>query len=203
MKFLSFRNLLFISVFTSMTALCVILENLAVIKYILIGLFFILVVKNFNYNKFKTNIITNANLFLVIAIYLGIAMMSTRPSLNMAFDFTSNQSNTLSGQTTSILNQIKSKNEIINIRSYFTDHKKEKKFRSLINLMRLENSDLRVTYLDPIDNSLEARKDLITKANAVVVQISDRTKKVDNPNEKTISEALLSLLNWKKKKIFF
>ena len=50
--------------------------------------------------------------------------------------------------------------------------------------------NIRVKNYDPLEDSLKAKKDLITKADTFVMEINGNVKKLDKINEKAIAEGI-------------
>ena len=106
-------------------------------------------------------------------------------------------------QTVSILEGLKDQDTKIEFRTYFTDKVRQGKFKHIMALFQNVYGNIRVKNYDPLEDSLKAKKDLITKADTFVMEINGNVKKLDKIHEKAIAEGILSLLNWKKKKVYF
>ncbi len=181
----------------------IVIEDYSLIFYAFSPLVLAVLARNFDLDKFRKNIISKVNTTVSVMLILAVAILTTKASVNGIYDFSSDSSNTLSSQTVSIVEGLKNQDSKVEFRTYFTDKARQTKFRNLIALFQAVYGNIRVKNFDPVEDSLKAKKDLITKADTFVIEINGKVKKVDRVSEKIIAESLLSLVNWKKKKVYF
>ena len=115
-------------------------------------------------------------IFLVTVIFVGMIFVSTKPYANKVFDITSNKQNTLSDQTKSILSLVNKKHFKVNFRAYYTNEKKINKVSALLNLYDLELITSKVRIIDPIEDPIQTKKDMVTKNETLVME----SKKLPN-----------------------
>ncbi len=108
-------------------------------------------------------------------------------------DFTRNQQNTLSEQTRRILKRVSSKLTI----KIFSHKESAASFKSLLELYRIENSNINYSWVD-----VEARPDLVsqhqvTKVPTITLEYHGKKQKIIGRDELEVTNGILKLLQTK------
>lgn len=140
---------------------------------------------------------------LGVAVIVGIAVITARPRFNKSIDLTRDRLNTLSDQSTKIIDSLKEAGEPVKITAFIMDEKVLAELRDLVNLYQARGANFEVEYVDPQVNPTRAMAEKVTEGNTVIVKRGAQEKRLSTFNEEKLTNALVNVLKNKSKKIYF
>jgi ABC-type uncharacterized transport system involved in gliding motility auxiliary subunit len=143
------------------------------------------------------------NVILGLAVIVGIAFLANKPRFNKSFDATKAGVNTLSDQTIKILKKISDEKKNVSITAFVQQDSVETSFRELLALYQAHANDLTIEFVDPRDNPTRAMSEKVTTANTAIIKSGNLENRITTFNEEKLTNALVSVLKEKSKKVYF
>lgn len=144
--------------------------------------------KIFKFLKRYLLILTSSFLF-----FLSFSSISNKISYNKSFDLSFSKKFSLSLETKKLLDDLNHSGSFIYLRSYFRSSEDRMAFKSKIDPFLSSYSFIKLSFLDPDQDILEAKSDEINTDSVVVVQIKDKKLKINHFNEASFYLALQRL----------
>ena len=185
------------------SSLSIYLENYELAVYGLLPILLMFFVKFKTLTVNKSEIFSTISFVLVHLVFIGLFVLSTKQALRFNIDITKNAENTVSDQALSIIQYINSKNLKVNFKIYASNYEKRNELSSFVTLYTTHIKKTDVFSTSPLESPIEAKKDQITRDETLVIEIGSNSKKLEHVSEKSITKALIALVNWKKKSIAF
>lgn len=157
--------------------------------------------KMFHRRGTRYGIGSGISVVLAILVIIGVAMLSSRPRFNKSYDVTKGKINTLSDQTFKILDKISNDKMDIKVTGFFQDDSR-RNFEDLFSLYQKRAPNLNLKIVDGRTDPAEAIAQKVT-TNTVIFRYGERESRVTVFTEEKLTNALVSLLKVKAKKIYF
>ena len=138
-----------------------------------------------------------------VAVIVGLCVLTSRPRFNKTFDLTRDGLNTLSTQSTKMIENLNSKKLQPEIEAFFTEENIEQQFRDLVALYNAAGGNLEVKYIDPQQNPTVAMAKNITSGNTVIIKLNSQEKRITTFTEEKLTNAFAHVLKESAKKVYF
>ena len=140
------------------------------------------------------------NLIHVFLIFCVLALVNYLAYKNpMQWDITRKQTNRLNPQSVQVLKKV---DQSLLFKVY-SPRENAHSILPLLELYRLENSQIKIELIDPEINPLRVKEDEITRYGQVKIEFKDRSEKFSEYTEKAVTNALLKVLRNQKSVIYF
>jgi ABC-type uncharacterized transport system involved in gliding motility auxiliary subunit len=134
---------------------------------------------------------------------VGAGMLSNRPRFNRSFDATKGGHNTLSDQSVKVIENIRAKGQDVSVTAYLQDEAVKDEFRSLAALYLSLDAGLKIEYVDPQADPTRVLGEKVTAGNTVIFKLGNQESRITTFNEEKMTNALVSVLKEKTKKVYF
>jgi ABC-type uncharacterized transport system involved in gliding motility auxiliary subunit len=146
---------------------------------------------------------SGAVVIMAIAVIIGAGMLSNRPRFNKSIDLTKGGQNTLSDQSTKVIEKIKEKGEDVKVTAFFQDDAVKEEFKSLAALYLTLDAKLKIEYVDSQSDPTRVMGEKLTSGNTVIFRLANQESRITTFNEEKMTNALVAVLKDKTKKIYF
>ena len=136
-------------------------------------------------------------------VIAGIAIVAARPRFNKSVDLSRDKLNTLSDQSIKIIKQVKESGHPVTIKAFVSDEKVATDLRDTLNLYQSKGANFKIEIVDPQTRPTEAMAEKIAEGNTVIFRHSNQEKRITAFSEEKVTNALVSILKNKTKKIYF
>ena len=140
---------------------------------------------------------------LGVILIVGLAFVTSRPSINQSWDVTRSRQNTLSDQSHKLIQKLKDAGQELSVVSFFLDPQKKQQFSDHLSLYQREGLPVRIEYIDPQEDPTRAISENVTTADTVIVKLGEKEARLTSFTEEKISNAFVTLLKSKTKRIAF
>jgi ABC-type uncharacterized transport system involved in gliding motility auxiliary subunit len=146
---------------------------------------------------------SGAVLILTVLVFIGIAVLTSRPRFDKTFDLSRDKTNTLSDQSIKAIETLSQQTSELTVKAYFLDKAQEASFRELIGLYLAKGAKFNISYIDPQKDPTQAMADKLTAANTTIFRLGAQENRVTAFTEEKITNALIAVLKSGTKKIYF
>ena len=136
-------------------------------------------------------------------VIVGIAVVAARPRFNKSLDLSRDKLNTLSDQSIKIIKQVRDSGKPVTIKAFVSDEKVATDLRDTLNLYQSKGANFKIEVVDPQTHPTEAMAEKVTEGNTVIFRHNNQEKRLTAFSEEKITNALVSILKNKTKKIYF
>jgi len=136
-------------------------------------------------------------------VIVGLAVVSSRPRFNKSIDVTRDRLNTLSEESTKVIDTMRESKEPVEIEAFLTDEKVKGEFRDMMALYQSRGANFKVDYIDPQTDPTKAMAEKVTQANTVIFRHGQQEKRITTFNEEKITNALVNVIKGRTKKVYF
>ena len=136
-------------------------------------------------------------------VIVAVAIIASRPRFNKSIDLSRDKLNTLSDQSVKVINQLRESGQQVTIKAFIIDEKVATDLRDILNLFQSMGANFKIDFIDPQTHPTEAMAEKITEGNTVIFRRDKQEKRLNAFSEEKITNALVSVLKNKTKKIYF
>ncbi len=136
-------------------------------------------------------------------VIVAIAVLAARPRFNKSIDLSRDKLNTLSDQSLKVIQQIKDSGNQVAIKVFATDERVSNDLRDTLTLYQSKGANFKIEYIDPQANPTVAMAAKITDPNTAIFTFKDQEKRLTAFSEEKVTNALVSVLKNKTKKVYF
>jgi ABC-type uncharacterized transport system involved in gliding motility auxiliary subunit len=146
---------------------------------------------------------SGAVLVLTVLVFVGTAVITSRPRFDKTFDLSRDKANTLSDQSLKAIETLTQKNIELKVSAFFLDQAQEGTFRDIIGLYLAKGAKISIEYINPQKDPTRAMADKLTSANTAIFKLGSQENRVTTFTEEKITNALIAVLKEGAKKIYF
>jgi ABC-type uncharacterized transport system involved in gliding motility auxiliary subunit len=146
---------------------------------------------------------SGAVLILAVLVFVGIAVLTSRPRFDKTWDLSRDKTNTLSDQSVKAIETLTKRDATLSVTAYFIDQQQEQTFRDLIGLYLAKNAKMKIEYVNPQKENARAMADNLTSGNTAIFKLGSQENRVTTFSEEKITNALVAVLKEGSKKIYF
>ncbi len=146
---------------------------------------------------------SGASIILVLLVLIGSAILTSKPRFNKSWDVTRSGVNTLSEQSTKMVDNLKERKTEIEITGFFQDDTQKTKFRDLLHLYEAHGLPAKITFIDPQTDPASALSNKITQGGTVIVKNGEQEARITTLTEEKLTNAFLSVMKERSKKVYF
>lgn len=153
----------------------------------------------------RPNLLVKNLVFTALLIVTAVALYQLAASYTRQWDFTHSASNSLDNSSVEVLKQLPGE---IKLTVYATGQDAKlgdmhKLIRNFVALYQRYKPDITLTFIDPVKQPDEARKESIQVNGEMVVKYVDRSMHITMLNEQALTSALLSLAHSKNQMLMY
>ncbi|RYZ59681.1 MAG: hypothetical protein EOP07_03145 [Proteobacteria bacterium] len=151
----------------------------------------------------KHGLSQGVSVILAVTLVLGIGFVTKRDRFNKTYDVTKDGLNTLTVESTKLVNQLKSNNQKVQVLAFFQDEAKKAQFNKLLALYKNAAAPLAVEYIDPQTDPTRAMAESITVPDTVLFKLGKQESRLTSFSEEKMSNALVRIMKDREHVVYF
>lgn len=143
------------------------------------------------------------SVLLALLLVVGLGFLSKRDRFNKSVDVTREGANTLSAESIKLVDQLKEKDQLIQVIGFFQSEEKKNEFRKILALYEMRGARFDVEYVDPQTDPTRAMAENITTVDTVLLKKDKQESRLTAFTEEKFTNGLVRVLKEKERTIYF